>query len=159
MQQTARKFKGLSEAMEKRDMPVTVQPRLSSAIIAIGLIAFPASVSAFSSLNGLRVNPVDANVFEVVGKAGTGGRDFWCAAANYAQTKLGAPWRSSLYIVRGRGPSVTTNRKTAVQFTQDAAAAGVTPIGSSISLNALNVGENMSVQMAYSYCEPNRSRW
>jgi hypothetical protein len=47
---------------------------------------------------------------------------------------------------------VTTNRRSAVQFTLDPDAAGITAIAPSISLNALKPGDNMSVQQGDSYC-------
>lgn len=116
------------------------------------LLALPCTAFAFTAPNRLNVNPVDANVFEVIGKPGSAGPDYWCAAADYANRALNAPWSAPLYIARTRGPSVTTGRKSAVQFTLSPAAAGVTPSSPSLSLNALKPGDSMSVQMARSYC-------
>jgi hypothetical protein len=116
-------------------------------------LAIPQAGDAFTSKLGARVNPVNSAVFEVVPRSSGDGQIFWCSAADYAQRALGASWQAQLYIVRGRAPSVTTGRRSSVQFTLDPTAAGVTPAPSSISLNALDPGENMSVQQAYTYCQ------
>ncbi len=60
---------------------------------------------------------------------------------------------------RGRGPSETTGRKTAVQFTLDPAAAGITATSPNVLLNALKTGDNMSVQSANLYCAQNPVRF
>ena len=117
------------------------------------LIAAPGLALAFTAPNRLNVNPVDAAVFEVIGKPGSTGADYWCAAADYAQRKLRVPWKSELYIARTRGPSVTSGRKSAVHFTLDPGAAGISASGPSLSLNALRTGDHMSVQLAHTYCQ------
>lgn len=122
------------------------------ALVAVALLFAGTAADAFTSRNGARVNPVDKVVFEVVPRNASTGPDIWCAASEYAQIALKAPWTAKLYIARGRGPSVTTNRRTAVQFTLDPAAAGVTPVPSGLSMNSLKAGESMSVQLAGSYC-------
>ncbi|MFC3118014.1 hypothetical protein [Jhaorihella thermophila] len=121
-----------------------------AAVLTFAVAAQPAY--AFTSRNGARVNQVDAAVFEVVPRGASNGPDIWCAASEYARMQLGASWSAEIFVVRGRGPSVTTNRRTAVQFTLDPAAAGVTPSGGSISLNSLKAGEHMSVQLANTQC-------
>ncbi len=65
---------------------------------------------------------------------------------------LKAPMSTEIYVVRGGGPSVTTNRQFAVQFTIDPAAADVTPSESGGNLNKLVVGEQMSVSRGRTFC-------
>ena len=122
------------------------------AILALLPILVPDAALAFSGKRNTRVAPVNDAVFEVVARGSGTGYDYWCGAADYARRALGAGWNDTIYIARGRGQSVTTGRRSAVQFTLDAGAAGITPIEPSISLNALKVGDNMSVQQANNYC-------
>lgn len=119
-------------------------------IAALLIFVVPAPGEAM--LRRLQVNPVNAHVFEVIGRGGTNGVEYWCSAADHAQRVLRAPWTARLYIARSLGPSVTTNRRSAVQFTLDPEAAGVTPSSPSLSINALRTGDSMSVQQAHSYC-------
>ena len=123
------------------------------ALILGAAIALPDIGDAFTSKRGARVNPVNDIVFEVVPRNSGSGEVIWCAAADYAQRELRAPWQARIYVVRGRGPSVTTGRRTAVQFTLDPTAAGVTPITPSLSLNSLQAGDNMTVQNGHTYCQ------
>lgn len=122
----------------------------------IGLVALflalPEYGEAFTSRGGARVNPVDAVVFEVVPRTGGSGKAIWCGAGDYAQRALKASWQARVYVARERGPSVTTGRRSAVQFTLDPQAAGITPAPASLSLNAFKLGESMSVQQAFEFC-------
>lgn len=126
-------------------------------IMAVSLLAVALPLAAvaqsFNGKRGTRVAPVNAAVFEVVGRASATGEDYWCGASDYARRVLGKTWTDKIYIARGRGPSVTTNRKSAVQFTADPAAAGITAQQPSLSLNSLKVGDNMSIQQANLYCQ------
>ncbi|MDK3075473.1 hypothetical protein QO034_20570 [Sedimentitalea sp. JM2-8] len=127
---------------------------LSGAIaLAILLVGAPGAGDAFTSRSGARVNPVNQAVFEVVPRSSGNGPIIWCAAADYAQRALKAPWQARVYVARGRGVSVTTGRRSAVQFTLDPAAAGIVPNGTSLSLNSFAVGDSMSVQQAFGYCQ------
>lgn len=120
--------------------------------VLLGLTAPAAAYADFNAPHGARVNQVDKSVFEVVSRGSGSGPVYWCAAASYARRALGADWHAKIYIARGRGVSVTTGRRSSVQFTMDPAAAGVTPTTSWISMNSLGAGENMSVQEANTYC-------
>lgn len=124
-----------------------------SIVIAALLVGLPVAGDAFTSRSGARVNPVSQAVFEVVPRSSGNGAIIWCAAADYAQRALKAPWSSRVYVARGRGVSVTTGRRSAVQFTLDPAAAGVVPDGTSLSLNSFTVGDSMTVQQAFGYCQ------
>lgn len=139
-------------------MPCNLRNKLFASargIVAGAVMAIaPGIVHAdFNAPFGMRVNPVDANVFETVSRGAASGREYWCAASDYARRALGASWQAKIYIARTRGPSVTTNKKSAVQFTLNPQAAGVAPAAPSISLNALREGDSMSVQQAHSYCQ------
>lgn len=123
----------------------------SVAVLAGLAAAVPSVGDAFTSRLGARVNPVNAAVFEVVPRGGSG-QEIWCGAADYAQRELRAPWQARIYVSRGRGQSETTGRRTAVQFTLDPGAAGITPGPSSLSLNTFAVGDSMSVRQAFDFC-------
>ncbi|MEP4037252.1 MULTISPECIES: hypothetical protein [unclassified Pseudophaeobacter] len=126
---------------------------LSSTVLSLGLVGLVATgASAFSARDGSRVNPVSDAVFEVVPKAGGLGRNYWCAAGDYAQRALKSPWEAHLYISRSRGASETTNRRSAVQFTLQPSLAGSPPTGAFGSVNALARGDNMRVRDAFNLC-------
>ena len=122
------------------------------ALAVAGLSAIPAQAGSFRARNGATVNTVNAAVFEVVPRGTAVGPTYWCAAADYSQRGLKAAWTAKIYIARGLGPSVTTGRRSAVQFTLDPKAAGVTPTPPSLSINALKTGDSLSVQQAFTYC-------
>ncbi len=124
--------------------------------VVVSLFSVFAAVQAADALttrNGVRVNPVNDAVFEAVPRGSTTGAVFWCAASEYARRALKAGWQDEIYVASPMGPSVTTNRRSAVQFTMDPQAAGITPIQSTHSLNRFNVGDHMSVQQANRFCE------
>jgi len=123
------------------------------------LIVAPTLADAFNGKRGTRVAPVNDAIFEVVGRASADGMDYWCGAADYARRALGAPWTARVFIAQGRAQSVTTNRKSAVQFTLNPGAAGTSSGSPSLSLNSLREGDNMTVQQAYSYCQVPRMRF
>lgn len=132
--------------------------RWSSALALLALLPglVPDAASAFSGPRGTRVAPVNDAVFEVVARGAGNGSDYWCGAAEYARRQLGAGWSARIYVARGRGQSVTTGRRSAVQFTLDPTAAGITPAAPSLSINSMPVGDNMTVQDGNRLC--NRSR-
>ncbi|MDE4274311.1 hypothetical protein PXK58_08295 [Phaeobacter gallaeciensis] len=120
-----------------------------SASAALGLAG---AADAFTSRKSARVNPVSEQVFEVVPIAGGTGLDYWCGAGDYAVRALGAPMSAMVYVSRAMGPSDTTNRRSAVQFTLDAnMLAGAEPI-TNPPINRLNVGDAMQVRAALSFC-------
>lgn len=124
----------------------------AAAIIAASLMmALPDSSAASSSRHSIRVNPVSDSVFEVIPRSGNGFL-FWCGAADYAHRVLRQPWNATLHILRGMGPSETTGRRSAVQFTLDANLARSAPAGGYGSITGLQAGDTMSVQEAHEYC-------
>jgi hypothetical protein len=121
-------------------------------VLALSLVVIPQSGSAFTAANGLVVAPVNGAVFEVSDWRGARAPAYWCAAANYAKRQLKAGWKDRLFIARTIGHSVTSNRGSAVQFTIDPGAAGVTAAGSGSSMESFVVGDNMTLQQANTYC-------
>ncbi|WP_261399765.1 hypothetical protein [Leisingera daeponensis] len=118
---------------------------------AVLTLTQPGSSDANASRHNIRVNPVSDSIFEVI--PGTGnGYLFWCGAADYAHRVIGVPWNARLHISRGLGPSETTMRRSAVQFTLDANQAAAPPAGGYGSVNSLQAGDTMSVQRAFDYC-------
>ena len=128
--------------------------RILGMMLAGGLAVTSSAASAqeFRGRLSTRVNPVNAAVFEVVARSSSRGSDFWCGAADYARRALGRGWSERVYVARSMGPSVTTNRRSAVHFTLDPGAAGITPGKSSLSINTFKVGDSMSIQQANTYC-------
>lgn len=131
---------------------------LVPAAICALLLALPVPAAAFSAKRNMRVNPVNDAVFEVVAPTAAGAGDYWCGAADYAYRALGAEWTARIYIVRGRGPSVTTGRRTAVQFTLSPQAAGVQPTRPVFAMNSMKPGDNKSVAHALTFCDQQPAR-
>lgn len=122
-------------------------------VLALGsALAFPQSADAFSGKKSTRINPVNDKVFEVIARTAGSATDYWCGAADYARRGLGVDWRATLYIARGRGPSVTTNRRSAVHFTLDPASAPQSAGNSVFQFGDLIAGDSMSVQRAHQNC-------
>ena len=124
---------------------------LALSLSAMSLTPLSASAQDLKG-RGYEVHPVNDVVYEAVSTGAHGGAAFWCVAALFTQQTLKAPMSTEIYVVRGAGPSVTTQRRSAAQFTIDPAAAGVTPSASGGNLNKLVVGEHMNVTKARSFC-------
>jgi hypothetical protein len=122
------------------------------ALLLVGLVALPDAGEAFTANNGARVNVVNADVFEVVPRRSAPPSYYWCAAAQYAN-RIGIGWAAPLYVV-AVGQSVTTNRRSAAQFTANpnAVPGGPKPESPTIRLTTLRVGESRSVQLAFNDC-------
>lgn len=124
-----------------------------TAAFSVLTLGFPGSASAFTSREGTRVNPVKDGVYEVVPRSGGHGRSYWCAAGDYAQRALKAPWDARIFVYRGLGASETSNRRSAVQFTLQAGlAGGGSDSGQTGSVNSLARGDSRLVRDAYAYC-------
>lgn len=128
-------------------------------IYAAALLALlPLSAQAFTAKNRHNVAAIDAAVFEVVGRPGSGARDFWCAAGEYAHRSLRARSNARIYLVSGRQNSASQPGRTAVRFTLSPEAAGITPISPQLVLNVTTPGDNLSVAASREYCALNISR-
>jgi len=117
----------------------------------IGVVPFAGH--AFTTKKDMRVNPVNNAVFELVSSRSAKGFEYWCAVSDYARRGLDVPWTTSVYVVRGRGQSQTTGRRSSVQFTFDPDAAGLSSSQSYESSDALAVGDMMTVQQAHAQCQ------
>ena len=123
--------------------------RASLAALAVVLVATPA-ISGFRAPGGVEVNPLGPRSFETVGRTAASPREYWCAAADYAHRALGAAWTDRIYVVRGLGPSQTTGRRSAVQFSLDPVAGSGGDSG--VVASPLQVGDSMLVQRARIEC-------
>lgn len=121
--------------------------------LAAALLAVTGPAAAQKAFNapGSRVYAIDGNTFEVVGNSGRGYKLYWCGAADYARRALGAGWRNQVTVVRGLGTSQATGQRSAVQFTTNPKALGITPIQSP-SPNSYEVGDSKTVTEANGYC-------
>ncbi|MBO9479076.1 hypothetical protein J7382_16125 [Shimia sp. R11_0] len=111
--------------------------------------------SGFVTSTGVRVNPVNEDIFEVVVRPGAIEADFWCGAGDYAHRALGAEGNARVYAVSGTGPSVTSDGPDAAQFSLKPLRASTGATGSIWSWGP-RVGDSRSVSDARSQC--NRSR-
>lgn len=133
------------------------------ALAALSAAAFllPDLAGAVSTARNTRTLPANGGVFEVTARSAAGAEVYWCGASDYARRVLGADWSAEIYVVRGRGPSVTTGRKTAVQFSLDPVPAGPGDSGALAVLddmpfkllNRIRPGDHMSVELARIYCD------
>ena len=124
---------------------------MSICAASLVVVSIPTGSEAFSARHGTRVNPVDGVVFEVVPKGSGLSNEIWCGAAEYARRGLGAAWTDRIYVSRGRGESVTTGRRSAVQFTLDPNGAGVIPSENWLQIG-FSVGNNMTIRQATEFC-------
>lgn len=127
-------------------------------LAAAALLTVPVVAEAFSTARGVRVNPVTSTIFEVIPRSSGSVDDFWCGAAEYARRSLGAGWRDPIYVVRGRGVSETTGRRSSVQFSVSA-----TDVPGGLKDQhwlrvGIQPGDSMSVQQANTYCSQRPAR-
>ncbi|RBW55004.1 hypothetical protein [Ruegeria sp. A3M17] len=123
------------------------------ALLATTSLTPTVSSSGTFDRDGYSVNKVNGAVYEAVAEEKFSGEAFWCVAGSFAQIDLKASPNAKVYVVRGFGPSETTDRRSAVQFTLDPKTAGITPSEGSADLNELSVGEHLPVDVARSHCE------
>jgi hypothetical protein len=116
------------------------------------MLKLAAPAQAFTLPNGVQVKAVDDLVFEVVPRSSGTLDDFWCGASEYARRVLGAGWRDTIYVYRGRGISETTGKRSAVQFTLSREKAPDLPPERGVIKLGLKAGDSMSVQMARGHC-------
>ncbi len=117
-------------------------------IVLTGALSGP--VLAWQANNRHTVNPVSDINFEVVGRPGSSGVQFWCAAGDYARQVLGVSSVQRIYLVRGPAPAVTRNWNRAVLFSL------VAPQGADLrpglTMSMKRVGDNMNAANAQTYC-------
>ncbi|OIQ33962.1 MAG: hypothetical protein BM559_08755 [Roseobacter sp. MedPE-SWchi] len=136
---------------------------MKKSLISFGLAAAlvaPVTAEAFTIPGGVRVNPVNDQVFEVIPKSSGSFEEIWCGASEYARRVKGAAWQDLVYVVQGRSTSVTTGRKTAVQFSLSSEVAGKSlPSPQGWLALGFKPGNRMTVQSARSYCDHSRVRF
>lgn len=116
----------------------------------------PGMAPAWQADNRHFVNPISDTVFEVVGRSGSGGPEFWCAAGDYARRAIGAVPTQRIYLVRGPAPAITRNWNRAVLFSlTQPQEVDLTP---GYTLSVTRVGENLIAASAQEYCADNKMR-
>jgi hypothetical protein len=124
----------------------------SLALVAVFSAALPLTARAFTAVNSLVVNQVDANVIEVVGRPGAFKEDYWCGIGDYVRRELGLPWKTRIYVVSGLGRSVTTGAIDAATFTLNPQAIGIEPYEKSLITDILTIGYSRSLNGAFDQC-------
>lgn len=120
-------------------------------VTSLAIVAFPALLSAknFRAVNDLTVVPLGGSSFEVIEARGEGPRGIWCAAAEYAERKLGAQGR--VYIQEGRGPATSVAGRKSVVFTTDASKLSQEP-SRSLTVSTSRVGAGLPIPHAIQFC-------
>lgn len=130
--------------------------------LALGLFAAsPATAADFVALNSHRVVPLGQGAtFEVIGRPGSGPQQYFCAAADYAQSVLGAPVTARVTVLRPRGASQARPGRRAVAFTVGDGDGRRPGEDGRFGLSVSEVGFNVSVGMARaSFCYEDDPIW
>ncbi|MCM2560784.1 hypothetical protein M8756_03025 [Lutimaribacter sp. EGI FJ00015] len=132
-----------------------------SLAISLALFAATPSLADFAAINGLRVVPMgDGARFEVIGRAGSGPQQYFCAAADYAQSVLGAPVAGRVSVAAPRGASQTRPGRRAVAFVVDDGPGRRAGDDNRYGLSVSEVGFNVSIGMARtSFCFDDDPLW
>ncbi len=86
-------------------------------VATIGINAcVDSSSGGFVARGGIRVEPVNADVFEVGVRPNAVEANFWCGAGDYARRQLGAPDSARVYVVGGTGPGTVSDNPETAQF-------------------------------------------
>lgn len=116
--------------------------------ILVALVALSIPVTA-DARYGYQTVAINSTEFEVIPVSRRDTDGYWCAAADFARRTLGAGWQQRIYVLRGYGPSVTTGRRTAIQFSLKQPA----NVAQQSSISAgFRPGYSMSVQGANGLC-------
>jgi hypothetical protein len=116
----------------------------------VAALLVPEVALAWWAWNRHEVLPVSKSVFEVIGRPGSGPREYWCGAGDYVYRNMGAPGVQRVYIVEAIGPSVNRPGKKSVKFSLTPPKGVSTSPGYSLSVKA--VGDNLSAAAAQQYC-------
>jgi hypothetical protein len=121
-------------------------------LIAALCSALPLSVQAQSyvAFNRLVVVPLNATDFEVIESRGEGPRGIWCAAASFAQHRLGTPRNARIYVKTARGPSRSGAGAKGVVFTTSTQ--GITP-KTAYSISVRQPGLGLPQYHALQFCK------
>jgi|GEM_PF-130545 len=87
-------------------------------LAVLTMVAVPAAASApYTARNLLHVYPLErAGAFEVVASRGAGPNEMWCAAAEYAQARLGPDFSRRIFIARPLSRSLNEPARKGVGF-------------------------------------------
>ncbi len=123
---------------------------LAAAICAT--VPFAAHAQSYEAINQLNVIPLGGSSFEVIESRGQGPSGIWCAAASYAQDRLGLTNSTRMYIKTPRGPSISGAGRTGVVFTTDPNDLPSPPRKSySISVDQQSIG--LTIGHSIQYCQ------
>jgi len=128
---------------------VTAMRSLFLATILSVSVPLAALAQPYVAINRLLVVPLNATDFEVIEGRGEGARGMWCAAASFAQDRLGLPRNTRLYVKTARGPSVSGAGRRGVVFTTSTK--GVTP-KTSYSVSVREPGLGLPQYHAFQFC-------
>ena len=129
-----------------------VSPRPLS-LIAAALLAAAATttsaqnVSRTSTESGLTAIGT-AEGFEVLSRAGMGKADYFCAAGDFARSRLGAANTDRVRVIRGLGPSRFEPNRFSVEFKLAGPGGGMFSVG----VFGPRPGQNASVGHALALC-------
>lgn len=108
--------------------------------------------TTFQARNDLQVAALPDGRFEVFARPGTGPREYFCAAGDFAQRRLGAPGGARVVLAEVDGPSRSRDRGRSTVFAVVAPQnAPTVPRG--VGLSVRRTGENVSVTQARGLCE------
>ena len=114
-------------------------------------VAFsPTSAKTWWAWNRHQVHPVGGGAFEVIGRVGSGPRQYWCAAGDFARHVLGVGETDRIFIVQGRAPAATVANRTAVTFSMQPPPGELPPPSYSLSMD--RVGDSLTAAFARQYC-------
>lgn len=119
-------------------------------LLAVTLALQPIAAQAWWAWNRHEVLPVQEGVWEVVSRVGSSPQDYWCGIGDFAIRELRTGAAQRIYIWEGVGPSVNRPQKRSVKFALTPPPGADT--SSSYSLSIKRPGENISANLARSYC-------
>lgn len=116
------------------------------------MLPLAAMAQSYQAINRLNVVPLGGADFEVIEDNSEGARGLWCAAASYAEDRLGASTAAPLYVKSARGPSRSGTGRTGVVFTLNEASLSA-PARKSYSVTVDQPGLNLPVGHATQFCK------
>ena len=125
---------------------------LAFATFIIASLPVLAQAQNFRAINDLTVVPLTGSTFEVIEERGEGPRGIWCAAAEYAERRLGA--RGRVYLLEASGPSRSVAGRKSAVFTTDVDSLPQEP-SRSLTLSTSQVGVGLPIDHAIQFCRGN----
>ncbi len=121
------------------------------AALALLVAACAAPTSTYVARNSLRVAPLTDGSIEVFAQPGTVARDYFCAAGDYAQRRLGASNTTYVVMTGPDGPSRSRDSGRSAVFGLSATRPPAeVPRGTSLRMSV--AGESLSVAQARALC-------